>query len=216
MNGSSLYTYDANGNRTMAGYTTGSENRTTAANGWTYAYDKLGEVTGKTSGSTTWTYQYDLSGQMTQASNNGGTTVSYAYDAFGNRIQRTQGSSVEKYAYDGWDTALDPATGSENFNAVADLSSSNSVTSRRLFGPDFDFLGAKVDSSGSSFYLTDAQGSVRAVTNSSGAITGSQTFDAYGKAASPTGTGLDRYGYTGRESDSALSLQYSRARMYDP
>jgi RHS repeat-associated protein len=143
--------------------------------------------------------------------------VNYAYDAFGNRLSRTQGSSIERFAYDGWDTALPAAAGTENFHAVADLDSSNAVTSRRLFGPGFDFLGARIDGNAqTSFYLGDAQGSVRQVTDATGAVTGSQSFDAFGKLTSQSGTGLDRYGYTGREWDAVAGLQYSRARMYDP
>jgi RHS repeat-associated protein len=212
--GATSYSYDDAGNRTIAGYTTTAGNRTTAGNGWTYGFDDLGQVTSKTQGGTTWTYQYDLRGQMTQASS-GGTTVNYAYDAFGNRIQRTQGGTVEKFVYDGWDTAMPGASGNENFNATADLDASGNVTARRMFGPGFDFMGARIEGSNTSWYLTDHLGSVRAVTNSSGAITGSQSFDAFGKAT-PTGTGLDRYSFTGREWDATLGLQHSRARMYDP
>jgi RHS repeat-associated protein len=57
---------------------------------------------------------------------------------------------------------------------------------------------------------------VRQVTDGTGAVTGSQSFDAYGKLTSQSGTGLDRYGDTGREWDAVAGLQYSRARMYDP
>ena len=59
-------TYDANGNRTMAGYATGANNRITNDGVWTYSYDAEGNTAGKTrvSDGEYWTYGYDLNNQM--------------------------------------------------------------------------------------------------------------------------------------------------------
>ena len=38
------YTYDSGGNRTMSGYTTGTENELTASPGATYTYDNEGNL----------------------------------------------------------------------------------------------------------------------------------------------------------------------------
>jgi RHS repeat-associated protein len=54
------------------------------------------------------------------------------------------------------------------------------------------------------------------VFDNSGIIIGSQDYTGFGSLVASTGSGLDRYGYTGREWDNTLSLQYSRARIYDP
>jgi RHS repeat-associated protein len=67
-----------------------------------------------------------------------------------------------------------------------------------------------------SWYGTDLQGSVRLVFDNSGIIIGSQDYTGFGSLLASSGSGLDRYGYTGREWDNTLSLQYSRARIYDP
>jgi RHS repeat-associated protein len=66
------------------------------------------------------------------------------------------------------------------------------------------------------WYGTDLQGSVRLVFDNSGIILGSQDYSGFGSLVASSGSGLDRYGYTGREWDNTLSLQYSRARIYDP
>jgi RHS repeat-associated protein len=55
-------------------------------------------------------------------------------------------------------------------------------------------------------------GSTTASTNKSGTIIESASYDSFGNA---TGNLSTRYGYTGREFDADLGLQYSRARWYD-
>ena len=45
--GSSSFTWDANGNRTGTGYTTGTGNQQTADGTWTYSYDAAGNETNK-------------------------------------------------------------------------------------------------------------------------------------------------------------------------
>jgi RHS repeat-associated protein len=64
------------------------------------------------------------------------------------------------------------------------------------------------------YYHHDGLGSVIAMTNAAGTITGSQRFDAWGNDASATGA-VQQYGYTGREPD-GTGLIYYRARYYDP
>src|SRR5260221_14365107 len=53
--------------------------------------------------------------------------------------------------------------------------------------------------------------------NASGSVIGRISYDGFGKIVSDTTGGSgDRYKYTGREWDSSVSLQYNRARYYDP
>jgi RHS repeat-associated protein len=66
-----------------------------------------------------------------------------------------------------------------------------------------------------SYYLADGQGSVRLLTNSSGAITDSYTYDAFGNTQSSTGSTVNPYRYTGQQFDSLIGLYSLRARYYD-
>jgi RHS repeat-associated protein len=66
----------------------------------------------------------------------------------------------------------------------------------------------------SQFYLQNHLGSTVALTNSSGAITESQSYDSFGNRTNTTFS--NRYQFTGREYDATTGLQYSRARWYDP
>src|SRR5262249_2486779 len=67
--GATTFGYDANGNRTNAGYATGSGNRTSKAGRWTYWYDAEGNVVKKSKGAAadTGTYAYDNHNQMVGA-----------------------------------------------------------------------------------------------------------------------------------------------------
>ena len=89
------YSYDANGNRTMAGYTTGPANQITSDGTWTYTYDNEGNIIKKSMGPSaeTWTYAYDNLNRLVSAQDHatdGGPvteSVNYTYDVLGNRIE---------------------------------------------------------------------------------------------------------------------------------
>jgi hypothetical protein len=85
--GTHTYSYDANGNRTMAGYQTGTGNELTNDGTWTYTYDSAGNMTQKSKGSglETWYYGYDNANHLTSVrqTSDGSTnllTVTYTYD----------------------------------------------------------------------------------------------------------------------------------------
>jgi len=66
------------------------------------------------------------------------------------------------------------------------------------------------------FYHYDGLGSVVALSNTSGAIVASYSYDAFG-TATVTGTEYGNpYRFTGRRWDDETSLYYYRARMYKP
>ncbi len=66
-----------------------------------------------------------------------------------------------------------------------------------------------------SYPLTDTLGSVRGVTDSSGTLTGSTSYDAFGAVRSRTGSSL-ALGYTGQLTDPSTGLIDLRARQLDP
>jgi RHS repeat-associated protein len=221
------YSYDANGNRTMSGYATGTGNRMSNDGVWTYTYDAEGNVTKKSKGaaSDTWTYGYDHRNQMTTAAfaaTDGGTVtqrVTYVYDAIGNRIERDawDGSAavVERFGMDGWDPAKPAPVGFEQFDAWADLDGSNALVARRSYAPGFDVIVARESAGGSvGWYLTDHLGSVRGITNGDGTPLATISYDAWGTVTgNSTPSSSDRYGFTGRESDSLSGLWEHRQRV---
>ena len=66
-----------------------------------------------------------------------------------------------------------------------------------------------------SFYGYDGHGSVRFLTDSTGAITDTYDYDAFGNLISSTGTTPNNYLFAGEQFDPALGIYYNRARYYD-
>ena len=99
-------TYDLNGNRTVAGYATGANNRMTNDGVWAYTYDAEGNVVKRSKGAAaeTWVYGYDLNNRMVTAADSatdGGAAtarVTYVYDAIGNRIERSRWNGSKRLA----------------------------------------------------------------------------------------------------------------------
>jgi RHS repeat-associated protein len=167
---------------------------TASSNVTTYAYDyrqRLTGVTIKTSGGTV-NYQ-----------------ATYTYDTLNRRI----GTNVDADGA-GANAPVQSWTVYDGQDTYADFNGSGTLQARYLNGPAVDELFARTDSAGTtSWYLTDRQNSVRNLVNSSGTITGTISYGSFGK---PTTSGTtDRFGYTGREFDTATGLQYNRARYYD-
>jgi RHS repeat-associated protein len=65
------------------------------------------------------------------------------------------------------------------------------------------------------YYVTDALGSVNAVTNSSASVQNTYLYDAWGQIKSQTGSLANPFTYTSREAGEA-GLNFYRARYYQP
>src|SRR5439155_10972979 len=93
--GSNAFSYDAGGNRNMAGYTVGAGNRLSNDGTWTYTYDAEGNLTKKSkqASAENWTYTYDNRNQLVDASDrstDGGTLLAqatYVYDVANRRLE---------------------------------------------------------------------------------------------------------------------------------
>ena len=106
---------------------------------------------------------------------------------------------VIKYTYDGWDV-------------IREESSLNGITVYQN-GLGIDEKLRSKNGNVVRYFLTDHLGSTVALTDSSGAIVSSTSYDSFGNAASSIPTS---YQYTGREYDSDTGLYYYRNRWYDP
>ena len=66
-----------------------------------------------------------------------------------------------------------------------------------LYGPSLTPV-AQVDEAGTVEYLhADLLGSVRTITDNSGAVVGASTFDAFGSRTAHSGAAGSRFGFTG-------------------
>jgi RHS repeat-associated protein len=204
------YEYDAANNPTKIGtgtykYNVGDELETGPS--LAYTYDELGERT-KTKPSTgpATTYGYDQAGELTSVERpkEGETPEikdSYAYDGSGLRASQTISGTT---TYMVWDMTEEvPLVLSDGTNSY-------------IYGPGGLPIEQINNSTGTSTYLHhDQQGSTRLLTGSTGTVTGSTTFDAYGNKTGSTGT-TTSLGYDAQYTSSDTGLIYMRARVYDP
>jgi RHS repeat-associated protein len=129
-----------------------------------------------------------------------------------------------KYGYDGWKTNRNARgqaptfVGTENWDVWADVSGSNTLQTEYLRGNAVDQLFARTQTDGTvAWLLTDRQGSVRQVTDGSGVLKDTITYDVWGNIISESAPAWGgRYKWTGREVDAETGMQYNRARFYDP
>jgi RHS repeat-associated protein len=232
--GVATFTFDGTGNRTGGSYNTTTGNQLQTDGTWNYSYDLEGNLTDKTGvgNNTEWKYTYDNANHLTRAQEwkvSPSTLlyeVDYKYDVFGNRVEADvdpegdgDTDAVTRYALDGWQSGRMPAS-SMDWNVWAELDgqNSNALLTRYLRGDVVDQLFAREDGSGNAYWtLTDRLGSVRDVTDNTGAVKDTLGYDAYGNITSETASAYrGNYAWTGREFDSTTGLQYNRARWYDP
>ena len=228
--GSTNYSYDQNGNRTGGGNTTGTDNQLTTDGTWNFTYDNEGNLTQavRISDGLTWTYSYDNENHLTGAQETSGSTLlqqaTYVFDALDNRSEKdtwtqSSGTTTTRFAYnesqDGG-AGLQPAQGGALW---ADLNGSNALQTRYLRGDALDQLFARITGGTggtASWYLTDREGSVQNLTDDSGNLQDTITYDAFGNVLSESNPSYgDRFKYTGSQLDSETGLQQDRARVYD-
>src|SRR6266704_1276993 len=74
----------------------------------------------------------------------------------------------------------------------------------------------KSSSSGTSNYHAAGLGSVTSLSNAAGSIANTYTYDSFGKLTASTGSLVNPFRYTGRESDTETGLYYYSASYYNP
>lgn len=208
------YTYDAVGNRltvtdslanTTVNYTYNGSDQLTSDGAHTFAYDANGNTISKTISASTTRYAYDARERLTQVTQPDNATLTYVYDANGNRVRAVDASgTVTKYVVDA--TSRTP-------EVLVETDSSGQVVASYTYGLE---LISQRRHGADSFYLHDALGSTRALTDGSGAVTDSYSYDAFGQLTSSSGTTVNSFLYTGQQNDVASGFYYLRARYYNP
>jgi len=202
------YSYDPVGNRLaslgVASYTTNNSNELTATSAASYTYDNNDNTLTKTDSTGTTTYAWDFENRLTSVTLPGsGGTVTFKYDPLGRRIEKSSSTATSVFAYDGE-------------NLIEETNSSGTVVARYTQTQDIDEPLAMLRSSATSYYNADGLGSITSLTNSSGAAAETYTYDSFGKVTASSGSLVNPFQYTGRESDPETGLYYYRARYYDP
>jgi RHS repeat-associated protein len=239
------YSYDANGNRTMTGYSTGTNNQLTSDGVYNYEYDDEGNrtkrillISGSPTGATTeyaWDHRNRLTKVTERTSPTGSNTAiyDYVYDLWGRRVAKlldTDGDSdydeETHYILDG----ERHERGNAGDHIVLTFDANEDLTNRYLHGPAVDQILADEqidDVSGTTvagevlWPLTDNLGTVRDIasydsTTDTTTVVNHIDFDSYGNLASQSNATVDHlFAYTGRERDDESGLHAFRARFYD-
>ncbi len=151
--------------------------------------------------------------------------TTYAYDEVGNLTSVTRPAMGEtpkiedSYAYNG-DGLRTSQTVSGSTRYLALDASNRSILNDGINNYIYGTGGMpveQIDSEGKVLFLHhDQQASTRMLTDTTGKIQGTTSYDAYGNVAGSTGTATTPLGYDGQYTNSDTGLIYLRARVYDP
>jgi RHS repeat-associated protein len=226
------YTYDAQDRVTSMTPGTGSAldygfdaagNLTTLPTGATGTYDHDSELTSSVLSGTTTSYTYNADGERLTAVQ-GGTTVSSA--AWNGAAELTSydntaaDMTAATYNGDGLRATATTSAGTQDFvwNEVPQTPQLLMDSTSAYIYADAQAPGEQVGlSAGTVTYLvTDSLGSVRGTVNSSGALTGTTSYDAWGNPETAGGlTATTPFGFAGGYTD-PTGLIYLINRYYDP
>jgi RHS repeat-associated protein len=181
-------------NSTIAGIPTGTFGYDADDRLSTEQYDNNGNTT--VSGARTFAYDFE---NRLKSMNNGAVTM--LYDADGNRV----GKNTTRYLVD----ELNPT----GYAQVVEELTGSTVTRRYTYGLQ---RISQTQSGTTSFYGYDGFGSVRQLTDSTGAVTDTYDYDAWGNTVNVTGSIPNVYRYRGEQYDADLNLYYLRARYFNP
>ena len=182
-NGSISYTYDAVGNRqsristvasvpTVASQSVDVNDRLT-----TDGYDANGNTVVSSGNG----YLYDFENRLLAVNVGTPSEIRIAYDGDSNRVSKTVGGVTTKFLVDtnnlaGYAQVVEEVQGS---NVIRQYSYGHDLLSQRQF---------MAGNWTTSFYQYDGHGSVRGLTDASGALTDTFTYDAFGVLINRTGT----------------------------
>jgi RHS repeat-associated protein len=195
------YTYDPNDNRTSVSEggnvttaTYDAADQLTKQGTSTYTYDRNGNLLSDGAAS----YSYDASDKMTGGTTADGRTLAFGYDGEGRRVYRTVGTARTNYWYDA--TGMSLETGATNATYL-----------RHPGGTLLSRYTTDVHN-----YMLDRLGHVTALTDRSGALAASYSYDPYGREIANTNASLyNPYRYGGAYQDADTGLSQMGARYYD-
>ena len=173
----------------------------TGYDGKTITYDTIGNPLSDG----TWTYTWEHGRELASMSD-GSTTWSYEYNADGLWTKRTNGSTTYSYIYNG-----------------SSLSRMTVGSNTLYFAYDATGTPMSVTYNGTNYYyVTNIQGDITAILNTSGTAVVQYTYDAWGNILTTTGSMASTLGetnplrYRGYVYDRETRLYYLQSRYYDP
>jgi RHS repeat-associated protein len=206
------YTYDSLGNRLTSAAVTGNwaynlNNELSSYGGTTLTYDNNGNITKKTIASVDTSYVYDETDRMEEVKDDNGVVIAaYYYDPFGRRLWKNTGSGMTYYLYS--DEGL---IGEYDSNGVEIKTYGYAIGSPWSSNPLFQKIGTDYY-----WYYNDHQGTPQKITDTTGTVVWSATYDSFGKTTIGTETITNNLRFPGQYYDTETGLHYNWNRYYDP
>ncbi len=159
------------------------------------------------------TLAYDLNGNLTAD----GTGRTYDWDAVNRLVKITQAGNVTEFVYNGQSqrvqeklngTLIKQWVWCGGAQPCEERDASNNVT-KRFYGQ------GQLNGSTALFYTNDHLGSVREMTDTSGAVRARYNYDSYGRITKVSGDLEADFGFTGFYRHQATGLNLTLYRAYD-
>ena len=187
-------------------YTHDKANRLLSAGSATYTYDNKGNrMTSTDAGGTTYTWNNEnmLTGIV---ENSPSRSVQYKYNGMNNRIAKIEGSNTTKYVLD---------LRGDMSRVLAETDENGTIQAYYVYG--LGLISRITPDESRHFYHYNNRGNTIALTDASGDVTDSYTYDEYGKLLESTGSTENPFKFVGRYGvmDEGNDLYFMRARFYD-
>ena len=167
-------------------------------------YDAIGNPTTWYDGTAfTW-----VNGRRLASASNTGLTASYTYDSDGLRLTKTINGVEHKYLWQGSKLVSEYYDGKE-LEFFYDESGNPYA---------FSYKAGSTATPITYYYLTNLQGDITGILDSSGTTVATYTYNAWGKLLSSTGdlASINPLRYRGYYYDAELEMYYLKSRYYDP
>jgi len=209
------FSFDANGNWNMSGYSTGTNNQMTSDGVYNYEYDDEGNLTKRTKisdGSYT-EYAWDHRQRLTSLTNRNSShtilsSVTYTYEAFNRRVQKSfdadgsgGGAAVPtNFVYDVSGTSV-----------LLEFGGTSNLLRRNLWAEPLDQLFAvETAANATTWGLSDISRTVRDIIDNVAAVQNHLKFDANANVTSETASAVDYLmGFGGMVRDEETGLSYA-------
>jgi RHS repeat-associated protein len=192
-----------------------------------YSYDAAGNRLTETTQNSSTSYVYDVGNRLSSVDgvaytwDNNGNLLSdgastYSYDYNNKLVGLSQGTDVYQYVYNGLGDRVQQIVNGVTTDYVLDINTGltqvlQDGTNTYLYGVN---RIAQSTTTETEYFLADALGSVRNLTDGIGNITLTQSYSPFGEVLTSTGEGQTDYAFTGEMFDPTTGLVYLRARYY--
>ena len=226
-----VYTYDPQGRVNSMTPGTGSTlnysfdatgNLTTTPTGATASYNNAGEITSSTLAGTTTNYAYNADGQRLTAKQGTSTITSGTWNGAGQLTTYADpAASMTAAAYDG--SGLRASTTTSSATQVFTWNTNTQVpqllmdsTNAYIYRGGTPAEQVNLANGTITYFVTDSLGSVRGTVSSTGSLTATTSYDAWGNPETTGGlAAITPFGYAGGYTD-PTGLLYLISRYYDP